>query len=347
MTELISWMKEYSPPIVLALAGLAAIIFVLQKVVEKAIETSFEQKKKDFELFLERRSTFWEKVLAERYTLVTGLLTRLEKIATNLNRIRTNHPVPSGFKQGNEIVPLTEVFEDIEIHRLLLSDHYHDLFYSLARLTLDIANATDNAAWAELGAKRSELHKRVRHAADQDFHISQISFESPISVRHSLLADPHLKEQGMTKTIHVLPDDQKEQIEYERALLFHVNNILHTRVNFVLVAQSLVLAAVAQVWQGNGMSVKVILCGLGIVLTILLWYPLATLNKRGEYLTRHLLPIDPLYRGYLAAWRLRPLTASDTLVHLISLAFFVAWFLLLVVAVKYHCFFPGQEQGAC
>lgn len=131
MSDVVTWMREYSPPI------------------------------------------------AQRYALITGLLTRLEKVATNLNRQRNGLPVPSGFQLGNEIVPLTEIFEDIAINRLLLGDQYHDLFVSLARVTLRGANARDDAEWAELGAKRDELQRQLREAADRDFHISRISFEFP------------------------------------------------------------------------------------------------------------------------------------------------------------------------
>jgi hypothetical protein len=179
MTELITWAKEYSPPIAFAMAGLAAAIYVLKLVVEKSIETSFERRKKEFELFLQRRSGFWDKVLSERYLLITSLNSRLQKVRTNLNRSRTNHPIPDGFMRGSEIVPLTEIFEDIEIHRLILGERYYELFAALARHTLELANVPDETAWDEVGASVHELETKLRDAADKDFHISQISLDAP------------------------------------------------------------------------------------------------------------------------------------------------------------------------
>lgn len=183
MNELVTWMKEYSPPIVLLLAALYAVIFVLQKTVERAIEASFDAKKKEIELLLGRQSAFKDKVLMERFTLIGGMLARLERVTTNLNRLRTNTPVVDGFQRGNEIVPLTEVYEDLEIHRLLLGDRYHTLFHHLAEITLELANATSEDEWSRLGKKRSALQEELRELADSDFRVSTTSLHESVGTR--------------------------------------------------------------------------------------------------------------------------------------------------------------------
>ena len=129
-------------------------------------------------MFLERRSGFWDKVLSERYLLITSLNSRLKKVQTNLNRLRTNHPVPDGFRQGVEIVPLTEIFEDIQIHRLVLGEHYHQLFFRLAQHSLELANAAHETTWNSVTERMLKLEQNIRDAADKDFHISQISFDA-------------------------------------------------------------------------------------------------------------------------------------------------------------------------
>jgi hypothetical protein len=175
MSTLLAWMNDYSPAIVVSLVALAAAVFVLRKTVEKAIDASFERKTKQAELLLGRQSAFKEKVLTERYLLIGGLLARLERIATNLNRQRSNRPVPESFQRGNEIVPLTEVFEDLEIHRLILGDQYYALFLDLARSTLALANVRADDEWSRVGQRRAEVQKQVRQLADTDFQISTIS----------------------------------------------------------------------------------------------------------------------------------------------------------------------------
>lgn len=91
MVDLLKWLEEYSPWIVLLLALLAANIFVLKKAVESTIESAFKRKEKEFELSLQRRSTFWEKVLMERYTLVATLMKRIETVTTNLRACLKKH----------------------------------------------------------------------------------------------------------------------------------------------------------------------------------------------------------------------------------------------------------------
>ena|SRR5687768_2767358 len=180
MTELIEWMGQYSLPVVLLLAALAGFVFVIRKTVEKAIEARFDARKKEIELLLGRQSSFKDKVLSERYALIVGLFARIERIVTNLNRLRSGNPVPDGFQRGNEIVALTEVYEDLQIHRLVIGDRYHDLFLQLAHIALKLANTKDDVGWQKLGIERDSLQKQVRELADADSGISGTSLRSQI-----------------------------------------------------------------------------------------------------------------------------------------------------------------------
>ena len=147
----------------------------------------------------------------------------------------------------------------------------------------------------------------------------------------------------MNKPFYPLPDKAKGQIEYERDLLFHVNNVLHDRVNFMLVAESIFFAGLAQVWQiTNAPTIKVILCALGIILTSLLWQPLTSLKTRSDFLTEHLRKTDTLYNAYLDK---EPLRATARLVCALPLVFFCAWILVLLVVLEKVCFFTGP--GKC
>jgi hypothetical protein len=119
------------------------------------------------------------KALTERYTVIGGLLARLERIVTDLNRLRHGGEVADGFKRGSEIIPLTTVYEDLEIHRLVLGDRYHDLFRASADIALQLANTADESAWQRLGQRRAELQKQLRGLADNDFGISSTSLREP------------------------------------------------------------------------------------------------------------------------------------------------------------------------
>ena len=174
MEGILSWLKEYSPPVVLLLLVGSAVLFVLRLTVEKSIATSFEAHAKKLELRLARRSTFEEKVLADRYALVTDLSARLQKVMTNLNRMRSGQPVPEGFMKQKEIVPLTEIFEDLETHRLALTEEFYQLFQGNAQLVLKAANARNPQEWDDIAKEWLRLGEEIRSAAENTFRIREI-----------------------------------------------------------------------------------------------------------------------------------------------------------------------------
>jgi hypothetical protein len=119
MTQLLEWLTEYSLAVVLLIAFGAALLFVTKLIVEKSVAYEFDSKSKVFEKLLERRSAFEDKVLSDRFALVTGLSARLERVMTNLNRLRSGQHPPDGLLRHRDIVPLTEIFEDLTVHRLV------------------------------------------------------------------------------------------------------------------------------------------------------------------------------------------------------------------------------------
>jgi hypothetical protein len=173
MTQLLDWLTKYSPAVVVLLAFGAGLLFVIKLIIEKSIASEFDAKSKVFEALLKRRSAFEEKVLSDRFALITELSARLEHVVTNLNRLRSGQPTPDGFMKQNEIVPLTEIFEDIEIHQLVLGEEFHRLFLKQAQFTLKVANISTVSPedWSEEWVR---LRQDIRLAAETAFGISQI-----------------------------------------------------------------------------------------------------------------------------------------------------------------------------
>ena len=153
----------------------AGLLFVTKLIVEKSIASEFDAKSKAvFETLLKRRSAFEEKVLSDRFALITGLSARLERVMTNLNRLRSGQPAPDGFMKQNEIVPLTEIFEDLEIHRLVLGEDFYRLFGEQAQLALQVANLRSSEDLAKSGEEWTRLREEIRLAAEAAFGISKI-----------------------------------------------------------------------------------------------------------------------------------------------------------------------------
>ena len=158
---------------VLLLALWSATIYIIRSIVDKSIDAKFEAYSKRFETRLD----FEQKILSERYTLIMELSRRLEKVMTNLNRKRTNMPIPDGFITAtNEIVPLTEIFEDLEINRLALTERFYLLFTEQAKLALRAANAVDSE-WQEIFEDWANLRAEIRAATDEVFALSKIKMQ--------------------------------------------------------------------------------------------------------------------------------------------------------------------------
>lgn len=176
MTQLLDWLTKYSPAVVLLLAFGAGLLFVTKLIVERSIASEFDEKSKVFEALLKRRSAFEEKVLSDRFALITGLSMRLERVMTNLNRLRSGQAAPDGFMKQNEIVPLTEIFEDVEIHRLVLGEDFHSLFSKQAQLALRIANVSRSSPedWRKGAEEWGRLRQEIRSMAEAAFGISKI-----------------------------------------------------------------------------------------------------------------------------------------------------------------------------
>jgi hypothetical protein len=174
MAQLLDWLTKYSPEVVVLIAFGAALLFVMKLIVEKSIASEFDAKSKVFEALLERRSAFEEKVLSDRFALISGLSARLERVMTNLNRLRSGQPAPDGFMKQNEIVPLTEIFEDVSIHRLVLGEDFYRLFSKQAEFALKAANLSSSEDWRETGEEWAALREEIRLAAEAAFGISKI-----------------------------------------------------------------------------------------------------------------------------------------------------------------------------
>lgn len=173
MNDLLGWISEYSPAVVITLALGAAALFVVRLIVEHAVGREFDRNAKVFDALLRRRSAFEEKILTERFESVAALYGRLQRVTTNLNRLRHGMPTPADFLVDGEIVPLTEIFEDITIERLVLGESYHEQLNRLARIALRMANA-DADGLITLTREWEGVSTELREGVEKDFGVADI-----------------------------------------------------------------------------------------------------------------------------------------------------------------------------
>lgn len=182
MDQVVQWIFQYSPPIAVALILGAAAIFVLKTAVEKAVASSYERESKRLELRLARRSSFEADILKDRFTRVTDLSQRLERIATNFNRLRHGEPTPKEFMTDRGDIPaLTEVYEDLEIHRLVLTEALYSALRAKADHAQELAKRVRDAVpakqWDALTKEWRRLDEQLRVRVEEQFAISAVRWE--------------------------------------------------------------------------------------------------------------------------------------------------------------------------
>ncbi|MGY1804808.1 hypothetical protein ACI78T_16115 [Blastococcus sp. SYSU D00922] len=166
MDALLTWLADYSLPVVVLLAVGAVFLFAARTVVEKAVSARLDAYAEELKLRLGRRSGFEEKILTDRYVAFLDLFTRLQRITTELNRAQHGQPLPEGFLVGGDLVPLTAVYEELNVQELLLGPRLHTALTDAAAAVLQLANGDDDG-WLPAVA-------RLERAADEEFGLSGI-----------------------------------------------------------------------------------------------------------------------------------------------------------------------------
>ena len=175
MDELLAWLTNYSPLVVALLAAAAAFLFVARIVVEKAVTARLDAYAEDLRLRLGRRSGFEEKVLTDRYVAFGDLFMRLQRITTTLNRRRLGQDPPEGFLGGtDDVVPLTEVSEELNVREMVLGPRLHGSLTAAAEVAQELARARASEEWSDLEPAWLRAVARMKSAADEEFGLSTI-----------------------------------------------------------------------------------------------------------------------------------------------------------------------------
>ena len=177
MDQILDWLGQYSAPVALLLVVGAALIYVLQRIVERAVQAEFDNSSKRMQLLLERRLRFEEKMLLDQYELVTTLQLKLASIAADLNRMRSGSEV-DGLMQGREIAPLSAVYVELQAKRFLLKASFHRLLNAEADVLLASANAKTSEEWQRLAQQYLGLNDELHAEMNQVFGIESIRWDS-------------------------------------------------------------------------------------------------------------------------------------------------------------------------
>lgn len=131
---------------------------------------------------MESRSAFEDRILEERFRLFNDMVTRLMRITTDLNRVRNGRAaVQEPFLEDGELVPLTQVFEDCELHRLVLGEDIHAVLDEAARVVLQLAQAHSEERRETLVGAWVEVLAKVREVGEEHFGLSRIKWREGLN----------------------------------------------------------------------------------------------------------------------------------------------------------------------
>lgn len=175
--DILGWLTKYSPPVVLLLALGGGFIFVSKQVTENAISAQFAQYKKEVELRLQRRSNFEERVLLDRYTLLREIHTKIGKVLTDLNRVKSGSTV-EGLIHDGDIAPLTAAVELMEQNRYLITERFRLILHKQAQILIQYANTqvTDDMKQLESDYLKQDLN--FDQAMNEVFGLDRITWET-------------------------------------------------------------------------------------------------------------------------------------------------------------------------
>jgi hypothetical protein len=125
---------------------------------------------------LKRRSDFEQHVLLERYKLISEFAYRLSRIMTDLNRAWSGQTVP-GLFNGNEVVPLTAVYEELAVKAFQLSSKFHRFFLEQADIALRVAQATTATARLPLQEQYGKNLVLLNEMVNADFGTDEVSWD--------------------------------------------------------------------------------------------------------------------------------------------------------------------------
>jgi hypothetical protein len=173
MDTILEWMSKYSPPVVAILLLGAGFLIVAKKVIENAIDKRFERVEKQNSLLLERLSRFEEKVFLDKYQLVTALFYKLVRVASDLDRFRREGtPVP-GLFLGKDVVPLTQVNEELNAKHFLLGERFHNLLQRHYEMVKRIENCATDEEYQRLQPEYDSLKNKINQAISEEFIMYQ------------------------------------------------------------------------------------------------------------------------------------------------------------------------------
>ena len=181
MEHLLKWLSNYSTPVVMLLVVGAAALYSSQTIIKKTVESEFEKRNSRIELMLKRRSSFEEKILLDQYSTIRKFNHNLASISANVNRAKTGADI-EGLYNGEELVPLTDLFVELQANKYLLRESTHTLLTSQAYAVLKLSNSKNEEEYQNAVKVIIGNDEKMHEEMNSIFGIEKISWSTLGSV---------------------------------------------------------------------------------------------------------------------------------------------------------------------
>lgn len=177
MDLLVKYLTRYSPPVIIALVCLFIGGYFVKYGIERTLEAEFQKRDRQLELAMKRQSNFQEKVMWEKYLVLTSQNREMHELRAEINGSYITNSDSKTFKNGPDVPRLTAVYEQLNINRFLIGEEMYQLMRKQARIllqfaNLDIKNKNDMEKYRNILKQFEALDKMYRVSMQRMFNIN-------------------------------------------------------------------------------------------------------------------------------------------------------------------------------
>lgn len=190
MDLLVKYLTRYSPPVIIALVCLFIGGYFVKYGIERTLEAEFQKRDRQLELAMKRQSNFQEKVMWEKYLVLTSQNREMHELRAEINGSFITKSDSKSFKNGQDVPRLTAVYEQLNINRFLIGEEMYQLMRKQARIllqfsNLDAKNKNDMEKYKIILKNFDAFDKMYRESMQRMFNISSgISLTNIASNEH-------------------------------------------------------------------------------------------------------------------------------------------------------------------
>jgi len=176
MDLLVKYLTRYSPPVIIALVCLFIGGYFVKYGIERTLEAEFQKRDRQLELAMKRQSNFQEKVMWEKYVVLTSQNKEMHELRAEINGAFITKSDSKSFKNGQDVPRLTAVYEQLNINRFLIGEEMYQLMRKQARIllqfsNLDAKNKNDLEKYKKILKNFDVFDKMYRESMQQIFNI--------------------------------------------------------------------------------------------------------------------------------------------------------------------------------